>query len=114
MTVRSDKPNPIRPVGSTVILTCTVVLSPAIDIPLIVKTVWTGPNGFRVTNTAQPVMGSTTIYASTVTVGSFGREQSGVYHCNAVAESLSSFISDSSQQTGAATISTGKDNIMHS
>ena len=49
------------------------------------NTVWTGPDGFMTTNTAQPVMGSTTTYASTAIVSSFGRDQSGVYTCTATA-----------------------------
>jgi hypothetical protein len=72
-----------------------------------VNTVWTGPGGIITTSTAQPVMGSSISYTSTVAVSSFGREQSGVYRCNAVAESVSTFISDSKQTTGATTITTG-------
>ncbi len=72
-----------------------------------VNTVWTGPGGIITTSAAQPVMGSNITYTSTVTVSSFGREQSGVYRCNAVAESVSTFISDSKQTTGATTITTG-------
>ena len=70
-------------VGSTVTLTCTVELSPAVDVPVTVNTVWTGPDGFMTTNTAQPVMGSTTTYTSTAMVSSFGRDQSGDYTCTA-------------------------------
>jgi hypothetical protein len=77
------------------------------DVPVTVYTVWSGPDGFRATNTAQPVIGSTTTYTSTVAVSSFGREQSGAYVCNATARSLSSLISDSDLQTGATTITTG-------
>ena len=46
-------------VGSAVILTCTVELSQAVDIPVTVNTVWTGPAGLMITNTAQPDMGRT-------------------------------------------------------
>ena len=62
--------------GSSVSLTCTVVLSPLVDISVTVTTEWTGPDGFMTTNTAQPVVRSTTTFTSTATVGSFGREQS--------------------------------------
>ena len=67
--------------GSSPILTCTVELSPAVDVPVTVDTVWTGPTGFRTTNTAQPVMGSTTTYTSTATISSIGIDQSGNYTC---------------------------------
>ena len=105
--VTSNIPNPVRPVGSAVTLTCTVDLSPFVDVPVTVNTLWTGPNGFNASVTAQPVTGSSTTYTSTATVSSFGREQSGVYSCNATAESMSSFISSSIQQTGATRMTTG-------
>ena len=82
-------------VGSTVTLTCTVELSPAVDVPVTVNTVWTGPDGFMNTSTAQPVMGSTTTYTSTAMVSSFGRDQSGDYTCTATVNSTSSFITGS-------------------
>ena len=61
VVVSSDPVSPIWPVGSDVNLTCTVELSPAVDVPVTVNTVWTGPDGFMTTNTAQPV---TTTYTS--------------------------------------------------
>ena len=82
-------------VGSTVTLTCTVELSPAVDVPVTVNTEWTGPEGFRTTNTAQSVMGSTTTYTSTAMVSSFGRDQSGNYTCTATVSSTSSFLTNS-------------------
>ena len=80
--------------GSTVTLTCTVELSPAVDVPVTVNTVWTGPDGFMTTNTAQR-MGSTTTYTSTAMVSSFGRDQSGNYTCTATVSSTSSFLTNS-------------------
>ena len=80
----------------TVILTCTVELSPAVDVSVTVNTGWTGPAGFMTTNTAQPVKGSTTTYTSTtIMVNSFGRDQSGDYTCTATVSSTSSFLTDS-------------------
>ena len=111
--MRGDKPNPIRPIGSTLTLTCTVELSPLVDIPVTVNTVWTGPAGFIANNTAQPVMGSSTTYTSIAMIHSFGREQSGVYSCSATAESISSFISSSNQQTGAIRSTTGSIKLNH-
>ena len=69
-------------IGSTVTLTCTVELSPAVDVLVTVNTVRTGPDGFMTTSTAQR-MGSTTTYISTAMVSSFGRDQSGDYTCTA-------------------------------
>ena len=65
------------------------------DILVIVNTEWTGPDGLTTTNTAQPVMGSTTTYTSTVMVSSFGRDKSGNYRCRATVSpnpSLSMFL----------------------
>ena len=78
MTVTSDPVSPIQPVGSDVTLTCSVELSPAVDVPVAVNTVWTGPDVFM---PAQAAIGSTTTFTSTATVSSFGRNQSGVYNC---------------------------------
>ena len=97
MTVTSDPVSPIWPVGSTITLICTVELSPAVDGPVTVNTVWTGPAGFSTTNTAQAMAGSTTTYTSTAMVSSFGRDQSGNYSCAATVSSTShsSFLVDS-------------------
>ena len=81
------------------------------DVPVTVNTVWTGPDGFMTTNTAQPVMGSTTTYASTAMVSSFGRNQSGNYTCTATVNAISPFISDSSQ-SGIKRITTSKSSYL--
>ena len=83
------------------------------DVPVTVNTVWTGPDGFMATNTAQPVMGSTTTYTSTAIVTSFGRNQSGNYTCMATVSSLttSQFLMDSSQ-TDIKHITTGRHYIL--
>ena len=88
MIITSSHPNPIRPYGSTVTLTCTVELSPLVDVAVNISTVWNGPAGFMATSSAHPVMGSTTTYVSTVMISSFGREHSGVYNCTATVNSL--------------------------
>ena len=93
-------------VGSAVTLTCTVTLSLAVN-DVTVNTVWTGPDGFMITNTAQPVMGSTTTYTSSAMVSSFGRDQSGVYTCTATVSSTSSFLTNSSQMSGTARVTVG-------
>ena len=77
----SDKSNPIRPVGSDVTLTCTVDLDPAVDVPVIVNTEWTGPDNVAIYQ-SYVVMENLTRYVSTVNVSSFGRGQSGNYTCS--------------------------------
>ena len=83
MAITSNPGNPIYPPGSDVSLTCTVELNSVIDVPVIVNAVWTGPYGSIITNTAQSAIRRNTTYTSTVTVRSFGREQSGEYTCTA-------------------------------
>ena len=79
------------------ILTCTVELSPSVDVPVTVNTVWTGPAGLMSSRVAQPVHGSTTLYRSFTVVTSFGIDQSGEYTCSAtITLSLpSAFVRDS-------------------
>ena len=87
--VTSHPVSPIRPIGSNVTLTCTVELSPAVDVPVTVNTVWTGPAGFMRNNSAPSVMGNTTTYNinSTAVVMSFNRNKSGDYICRATVTS---------------------------
>ena len=95
VNVTSNVSNPIRPVGSTVTLTCTVVLAEYVD-GLTVNTELTGPNGFSENGMAQH-MASTTTYTSTAMISSFGRAQSGNYTCTATVSSTvsPSFLRDS-------------------
>ena len=108
--ISSNIPNPIRPIGSAVTLTCTVELSPAVDIPVTVNAMWTGPAGFMTTNTAQPFMGSTTTYTSIAMVNSFGRDQSGNYTCKVTVGIMSSFFTESVGYA-SSTITVGKIDI---
>ena len=109
VVITSDPVSPIRPVGSNVILTCTVELSPVVDVPVTVNTEWTGPDGVTLSSTT-PVMESLTRYTSTVMVSSFGRDQSGNYTCTATVSSTSSFLTDSGSQSETAriTVTVGK------
>ena len=85
-------------------------LSPAVDVPVTVNTEWTGPDGFMITNTAQPDIGSTATYISTLTLPSFGRNQSENYTCSVrVSSTLASlFLNDSLPQSDIKRITTGK------
>ena len=85
-----------------VTLICTVELNPAVDVPVTVNTVWTGPDRFMHHNIAQPDMRSNGIYMiSTVKIYSFNRNQSGNYNCTVTITSNNSFLmtSDSSSNT---------------
>ena len=87
MILSSSTPNPVRPIGSAVNLTCIVhmELGSAIDVPVILTMDWTGPDGFTVTNISQPILpGNSITYTSRVVINSLGRNQSGVYKCTAV------------------------------
>jgi hypothetical protein len=107
-----NKVSPIRPIGSDVILTCSVELSALVDVPVIVTTAWTGPAGFSTTiDTSHPVMGSNTSYTSAVTVRSFGRRHSGQYTCAAqVISSQNSqyYVTNNASVFGAVNITVGE------
>ena len=111
ITITSD-PIGIISVGGAVTLTCTVELSPSVDIPVKVLTVFTGPTRFLTTPVAQPNTGSNTTYTSTTRVSSFGRDTSGEYACIAYARSLttSSFITSSNASTSTTRVTVGKNN----
>ena len=81
VNVRSNEPNPIRPVGSDVTLTCVVELSPIVGVSVTVNIQLTNPAGIPRSTTIPSVSGST--YTITSMVRSFGRGQSGFYTCRA-------------------------------
>ena len=109
--ILSDSFSPIRPIGSAVTLTCTVELSPAVDVPVTVNTVWTGPDGFMTNSTAQPVMGNATTYNSSVMISSFGRNQSGNYTCSVSVSSANTILTTSDIRVESARVTTGEANI---
>ena len=79
-----------------------------VNIPVTVMTEWTGPAGFAVNITAQPIEGSTMNYTSTAVVDSLGRNESGVYTCMATIITTSPFLRDSASNNGTARITVGK------
>ena len=83
-----------------------------VNIPVTVVTEWTGPAGLMITNTGQSIMSSTINYISTVAVGSFGKDESGLYTCKATATTTSSFLRDSASRSGTATITVGEATII--
>ena len=90
-------------VGSDVTLTCTVDLDPAVNVPVTVNTVWTGPNGVTL-SPSDPVMVNLTRYTSTAMVSSF---RAGNYTCTATVSSSTSFII-SSIGSKSTTVTVGK------
>ena len=109
MNITSHPVSPIQPIGSNVTLTCIVELSPAVDIPVTVNTVCTGPAGFNISNTAQPVINSNTTYVSTAVVRPFERDQSGNYTCRAtVSLAFMSFATSSSKSITLLKLTSGK------
>ena len=86
MILSSNTPNPVRPIGSTVTLTCTVHvdLSAAVDLPAIVNIdvlPQFAPHDGVLVTTSQPIIGDTNVYTTTAMVSSFERNQSGSYEC---------------------------------
>ena len=84
--------NPI-PRGSSPILSCTVSLSPAVDIEVEIVTEWSGPTyGLREHATTEPVLNSSAevpTYTSTATLNAPGTfYDSGNYYCSVVINPL--------------------------
>ena len=76
----SDTPNPILS-GFSPILTCAVELSPAVDVPVDISTVWTGPDGSTLMSAAPTVMKSFTHYTSDTKLNYVESADSGNYNC---------------------------------
>ena len=89
IAIVSNKPNPIRPVESTVTLTCTVKLSPAVDVPVMVNIHLSDPAGSPL-NITLPVV-SESSYTTTAMISTFGRNQSGIYICTVNTTSILTF-----------------------
>ena len=72
--------------GSSPNLTCTVELSPAVDVPVVVTTEWNGPMGtvFLPNKMVPAVMVNLTTYTSTVMVDA---ASNGSYTCEATNDS---------------------------
>ena len=94
VTFCSNKPIPVRPVGSDIILTCAIDLSADVDVPVTVEIQIFDHSGHSLVTTTP--LTSNFSYVSTTTVSSFGRSQSGLYKCTATVSSVSSFITMSS------------------
>ena len=108
VTLSSSIPNPIPPFGSNVTLTCTVELSPAVDIPVNVNIQLSDPAEDPLATTPLSVSGSN--HTTTAMITSFGRSDSGVYTCRATVNSVSTntFISDSNIESHSMRVTTGE------
>lgn len=110
MSIESIPVSPIRPIRTNVTLTCTIVLGPVVDIPVTVNIQLNDSAGsLLTTNATTPlVSGSTHTTITTVTISSFGRDQSGVYTCRATISSTSSYLSGSRPLSATAKVTVGK------
>ena len=98
----------VRPVGSTVTLTCMADLDPAVDVPVTVNIQLSDPAGRTLTTITPSVSGST--YTTTATISSFERSDSGLYTCSATVSPSppNSFLSDSSSRSKTLRVTTGE------
>ena len=99
----------VRPVGSTVTLTCMADFDPVISVPgVTVNIELRDPAGSPLTATTPSVSGST--YSSMATISSFGRDQSGLYTCSATVSPSppNSFLSGGGSQTETLRVTTGE------
>ena len=112
--ISTNQTNPlmVRPVGSTVTLTCTADLDPAIDVPVTVNFQLRNPAGSPLATTSPSVSGSN--YSTVATISSFGRNDSGVYNCSAsvTPSSSNSFLSSSGLQSETFRVTTGEATII--
>ena len=85
--------------GASLNLTCTVELSPSVDVPVTVNTVWTGPDmtSFTPSDSPPTMIESQTRYTSTVTVDT---AKGGNYTCQATVTSSVMFVTGSGTLSG--------------
>ena len=116
VTCKSATSNPVRPIGSVVNLICIVhvELGAAVDVPVTLSTVWTGPDEFNAVSISQPIyrIGSSVHnISSSAVVSSFRRDQSGSYMCMAsliASSSTNSYLIDSNTVSGSIQVTTGE------
>ena len=106
VTITSDSVSPIRPVGSDVSLTCSVDLSSAVDVPVTVNIEMRDPQE-NVLTISTPTL-SQSVYVSEALITSFGRNQSGIYTCEATVSSPSPFLIESGTLSRDLRVTTSK------
>ena len=105
MRVDSTPSSPIRPIGTDVMLTCTVVLPSGTD-SVMVDIQLSSPNP-SVGQLATTTSNTSSTYTSTATIGSFGRDKSGIYNCSVMVSSTSPFLSNNYSQFETTRVTTG-------
>ena len=109
MTITSDQANPVN-AGTTVRVTCTVELSPAVvesDLSLLMVDAQLSRDGTPLTLTGPTVAGTTFTY--TIQLDSFGRSDSRNYTCTATVrpQQPSTFLTESGEQSDTARLTAG-------
>ena len=84
-----------RSIGSDVILTCTVKLSTAVDVPVTVNTMWTGPDESMTEHISQQVGVNLSSYIRTSMIRTVQKSNCDYYTCTANISSSSLFLSNS-------------------
>ena len=107
----SSQTNPlmVRPIGSSVTLTCMADFDPVINVAgVTVNVQLSAPAGSPSITTTPSVSGST--YSSMATISSFGRTDSGVYTCTVTVSPSPSnlFLSGSSSRSETLRVTTGE------
>ena len=98
MTVTASPDNTISTRGSSLILTCTIELSEAVDTAVSVNTVLSGPSGTQFTSVA--IMKNNTTYTSLASFSSSVSSDSGEYTCRVTVSSTSPFVETSNGAVG--------------
>ena len=99
MTVTASPDDTINTRGSSLILTCSIELSEAVDIAVSVNTVWSGPSGTQFTSFA--TMMTATTYTSSASFSSSVSSDSGEYTCRVTVSSTSPFVQTSNEAVGS-------------
>ena len=105
MNVDSTPSSPIRPIGTDVMLTCTVVLPSGTD-SVMVNIQLSGPNP-SVSQLATNSSNTSSTYKSSALIRSFGRDKSGMYNCSVMVSSTSPFLRNNYSQFETANVTTG-------
>ena len=94
-------------IGSSLTLNCTVELSSAVDVPVIVNTMWTRPGGIVFTsNNSLPAMRESSAKYTSMAI--FNDVGNGRYACTVGINSMSQFVTGSETVSSMLMIVVGK------
>lgn len=85
----------------TFTLTCAVYLPLSVDIPVIVDTVWTRPNGSMLVSNGSITNERILQYLSNASFSSNTPNDNAEYHCSATVRSNHAFLTTSKSRTGS-------------